>query len=93
MNKSELVVAVSARSGLSKSDAARAVAAFESTVCDALAAGDAVNITGFGTFKVADVAERTGRNPKTGEQITIAAHKSAKFKAGATLKAALAEAN
>lgn len=89
MNKSELVAAVAARSGLSKSDAARAVAAVESTVGAALASGDAVNITGFGTFKVADVAERTGRNPKTGEQITITAHRSVKFKPGKTLKDAV----
>ena len=89
MNKSELVAAVSARSGLSKSDASRAIAAFESAVCDALVSGDTVNITGFGTFKSVEVAERTGRNPKTGEQMTIAAHRSVKFKAGKTLKDAV----
>ncbi len=89
MNKNELVSAVAAKAELSKADAKKAVDACVEAIADALKAGDKVALVGFGTFSVSERSERKGINPATKEQITIAAKKSAKFKGGAELTAAL----
>lgn len=89
MNKAELVDAIVEKTGLTKKQADEAVKAFTGVVTDALADGDKVQIIGFGTFEVSDIAERKGKNPKTGESITISAHKSPRFKAGKHLKDAV----
>ncbi len=89
MNKSELIDVVAANSGLTKADAAKAVDGFTKAVTDTLAKGQEVAILGFGTYKVSERAERQGRNPKTGEALTIAAAKVPTFKAGKALKDAL----
>lgn len=89
MNKTELVDAIVEKTGLTKKQADEAVKAFTGVVTDTLADGDKVQIIGFGTFEVSDIAERKGKNPKTGESITISAHKSPRFKAGKRLKDAV----
>lgn len=89
MNKNELIDAVAEAAGLSKSDAGRAVDAVVASVTGALKQGDNVTLVGFGSFQVRERAERTGRNPKTGEEITIAAAKNPVFKAGKALKDAV----
>lgn len=86
MNKTELIAAVAAKAGISKKDAEGAVKAFTETVAEEMAKGEKVQIVGFGTFEVSERAERTGRNPQTGETVTIAAAKAPKFKAGKALK-------
>jgi len=89
MNKSDLVDAIAEAAGLSKADAGRALDATVDTITGALQAGDAVSLVGFGTFSVRDRAARTGRNPRTGETIKIAASKNPAFKAGKALKDAV----
>ena len=89
MNKTELAAAVAAKTELSKKDAEAAVNAVLASITDALAEGDKVALVGFGTFEVAERAAREGRNPLTGEKITIAASKNPKFKAGKALKDAV----
>ena len=91
MTKTELIDAIAAHAGLTKTDAAKALDAFVDTVVETVAAGDSVSLIGFGTFKAADRAEREGKNPKTGEKLTIAATTVPKFSAGATFKAAVAK--
>ena len=86
MNKVELVAAIAEKSELTKVDAEKALKAFIDTVTDELKNGGKVQLVGFGTFEVGERAERQGRNPKTGETITIPASKSPKFKAGRSLK-------
>ena len=86
MNKSELIDAIAAASGLSKADAGRALDGFTSAVTGALKGGDSVSMVGFGTFAVKHRAARSGRNPRTGETIQIKASKQPKFKAGKALK-------
>ena len=86
MTKQELVSAIAEKAGISKKDADAAVKAFTETVSEAMKNGDKVQLIGFGTFEVAERAAREGRNPKTGEAMTIAASKTPKFKAGAALK-------
>ncbi len=86
MNKTELVAAIVEKAGLSKKDAEKALAAFVDTVAGELKAGGKVQLVGFGTFEVRARAARTGKNPRTGEQITIAASKNPVFKAGKALK-------
>lgn len=86
MNKSELIDAIAERSELSKVDAGKALNAFIDSVSEAMKRGDNVVLVGFGTFEVKERAARKGRNPKTGEEIQIAASKSVGFKAGKTLK-------
>lgn len=85
MNKTELIDAVAAESGLSKADTKRALEAFVSATTNALKTGDRVALVGFGSFSTSARAERKGRNPQTGAEITIAAKKVVKFKAGAEL--------
>lgn len=86
MNKQELVAAMADKAQLSKKDAESALNAFISTVEDALAKGDKVQLVGFGGFEVRTRAARTGRNPQTGKTIDIAAAKVPAFKAGKALK-------
>ena len=89
MNKSELIEAVASAADLSKADAARAVDGVIAAVTEALKAGDQVPIVGFGTFLVRKREARTGRNPRTGETIQIAASNVPAFKAGKALKDAV----
>ena len=89
MNKKELVAAVAEQAGLKKVDAEKAIEAFTAVVEGALKAGDKVQLVGFGTFEVAERPEREGRNPRSGETMTIAASKNPKFKAGMALKDAI----
>ena len=86
MNKTELVAAVAQKAELSKKDAEKAVAAVTAAITDALCAGDKVQLVGFGTFEVRNREARTGKNPRTGEAIQIAASKVPAFKAGKALK-------
>ena len=86
MNKTELEAAVAEQAGLSKKDAEAAVKAFTDVVAEALKAGDKIQLVGFGTFEVSERAAREGRNPRTGETMTIEASKTPKFKAGKALK-------
>ena len=81
MNKAGLIKAVQ-DAGLSKKDASAAVNTVFDTIGNALTAGDAVSILGFGTFSVKERAERQGHNPLTGDSITIAASQKVSFKAG-----------
>ena len=89
MNKAELIDAVAEGADISKAAATRAVDTFIDAVTRALKQGDTVTIVGFGTFLVRDRAARTGRNPRTGETINIAASKVPAFKAGKALKDAV----
>lgn len=74
---------------LSKKDAEKALKAFTDVVAEELKKGEKVQLVGFGTFEVAEREAREGRNPRTGETMTIAASKSPKFKAGKALKDSL----
>lgn len=89
MNKSELVDAIAESAGITKSDAGRALDGFIGAVTKALGSGDSVALVGFGTFSVKERAERKGRNPQTGDEITIKAAKIPSFKAGKSLKDAV----
>ncbi len=89
MNKAELIDAVAEAADLSKASAARAVDSVTATITNALKSGDQVTLVGFGSFTVRDRAERAGRNPRTGETITIKASKVPGFKAGKALKDAI----
>ena len=89
MNKNDLVQAVADEANLSKADAGRAVDAVVSAVGNALKQGGSVSLIGFGTFLVRERAARTGRNPRTGEEIAIAASRNPVFKAGKALKDAV----
>ena len=86
MNKTELVKAVAEKAGMTQSVAADAVNALVESVVEALAANEEVALPGFGTFKVAERAARTARNPQTGEAIEIAASKSVSFKVSKNVK-------
>ncbi|MGE5503764.1 MAG: HU family DNA-binding protein [Actinomycetota bacterium] len=86
MNKNDLVSAVASTTGLTKSDAAKAVDGVFQAITDALKGGDEVRLVGFGTFAVAQRAASEGRNPRTGAKITIPASKQPKFKAGKGLR-------
>ncbi|HWU52244.1 HU family DNA-binding protein [Tahibacter sp. UC22_41] len=89
MNKSEFVGAVADAAELTKVDAAKAVDAMVEVITAALKKGDTVSLVGFGTFAVRKRAARTGRNPRTNEEIKIKASKNPAFKAGKALKDAL----
>ena len=89
MNKSELIDAVAAAADISKAKAAQAVDGMTSAVTKALSSGDQVTLVGFGTFSVRERAARSGRNPRTREEIKIAAAKIPAFKAGKALKDAV----
>ncbi len=86
MNKTELVAAIVEKTELSKKDAEKALKAFTEVVTDELKKGEKIQLVGFGTFEVSERPARQGRNPKTGEAMTIAASKAPKFKAGKALK-------
>ena len=86
MNKTDLINAVAANANLTKKDAEAAVNATLAAIANALKDGDKVQLLGFGTFEVKAVAEREGRNPKTGETIKIPASKKASFTASKLLK-------
>ena len=86
MNKTQLIEAVAVKADIKKKDAEAAVNAVTAAIAEALKAGDKVQLVGFGTFEVKERAAREGRNPKTGEKITIAASKHPAFTAGKALK-------
>lgn len=90
MNKTDLINAIAAKSGLSKKDSEAALTATIDSITDALQNGDKVQLVGFGIFDVKKRAARIGRNPKTKEPIDIPATTSPVFKAGKALKEAVA---
>ena len=89
MNKADLIAAAAERAEVSKKDTEAVLNALTSTIIEAVSKGDEVQLIGFGTFDVAERGERTGRNPQTGEEMTIKASKSPKFKAGKAFKDAV----
>ena len=89
MNKAELTAAIVKKTGFTKKDAEKAIAAVTDVITETLAAGEKVQIVGFGAFETKVRAERMGRNPKTGEDIPIPATKVPVFKAGKALKDAV----
>ncbi|WP_168409876.1 nucleoid-associated protein HU-beta [Erwinia amylovora] len=89
MNKSQLIDKIAAEADISKAAAGRVLDAFIRSVTESLQAGDEVALVGFGTFSVRERAERVGRNPQTGKEITIAAGKVPGFRAGKALKDAV----
>jgi len=89
MNKSELIAAVMEQAEMTKKDSEKAVNAVVDAITNALADGDKVQLVGFGTFEVRTREARTGKNPRTGEAIKIAASKAPAFKAGRALKDAV----
>ena len=86
MNKTELIAAVADKAELSKKDAEKALNAVVASITEALEKQDKVQLVGFGTFEVRARNARTGKNPRTGEEIKIAASKVPAFKAGKALK-------
>lgn len=89
MNKSELIASVAENAALSKKDAEKVINAVVDAISTALAEGEKVQLIGFGTFEVREREARTGKNPRTGEKIEIAASKVPAFKAGSALKVAV----
>ena len=89
MNKTELINAIADKADISKADADKAIGAFVEVLAKALKKNDKVAMVGFGTFSVRKRAARTGRNPKTGAPLKIAASKNPTFKAGKALKDAI----
>ena len=89
MTKAELVTSIAEKTGLTKKDSEKALAAFVDTVTETLAKGDSIQLVGFGTFEVRQRNARTGKNPATGEEIEIPASKVPAFKAGRGLKDAV----
>ena len=86
MNFFLLVAAMAEKAQISKKDAEAALKAFTDVVAEELKKGEKIQLVGFGTFEVSEIAARTGRNPQTGEEMNIAASKAPKFKAGKALK-------
>lgn len=86
MNKSEMIEAIAAEADVPKAQAGRVLDAMVSVVGSALAEGQQVSMVGFGTFLVRERPARSGRNPRTGDTIKIAASKTPSFKAGKALK-------
>ena len=86
MNKSELIAAISAKTGETQKEAEATLNAFVEVITDALVEGDKVQLVGFGSFEVRKRAARKGRNPQTKEEIKIPASKAPVFKAGKALK-------
>ena len=93
MNKSDLIAAISAKTGTTKKDAEAALNAFVSVVTEALEKDEKVQLVGFGSFEVRKRAVRKGRNPQTNEEIKIPASKAPIFKAGKALKEAVNKNN
>ncbi|WP_182523948.1 HU family DNA-binding protein [Nocardioides dongkuii] len=90
MNKTELRDAIAKEAGLTNAEADRALDATLSAITQAVASGDKVSLTGFGTFEARERSARTGRNPQTGAEIQIAASTAPAFKAGSAFKQAVA---
>ena len=91
MNKTELVAAIAAKTELSKKDAEKVLSAVLETVAETLAAGKKVQLVGFGTFEAKERGERTAKNPRTGETVSVPATRVPAFKAGQALKNKLAK--
>lgn len=91
MNKTELVAAVAAKTELTKKDAEKAVSAMLETVAETLAAGQKVQLVGFGTFETREREARSAKNPRTGETVEVAASRVPAFKAGQALKTKVAK--
>ncbi|MDO4983485.1 MAG: HU family DNA-binding protein [Eubacteriales bacterium] len=91
MNKTELIAAVAEKTAFSKKDSEKLVSAVFETITETLAAGEKVQLVGFGTFEVKERAAHTGRNPRTKEPMEIPASRVASFKVGKALKDAVAE--
>ena len=91
MNKAELIAAAAEKAGVSKKDSDKVITAALDTITEALAAGEKVQLVGFGAFDVKERGERVGRNPQTKEEIKIPASKVPQFKAGKALKDAIAK--
>lgn len=89
MNKTELVAAIAEKAQITRKDADAALKAFTDAVSDELKKGEKIQLVGFGTFEVSERPAREGRNPRTGETMTIAASKQPKFKPGKALKDAI----
>lgn len=90
MNKHDFVKAIAEKVDFTQKDVKAVVDGYEAVVTEALAAGDDIKLTGFGTYTTTERSARVGRNPSTGEAIDIPASRGVKFKAGKTLKAAVA---
>ena len=91
MTKAELVTAIAEKSGLTKKDSEKALAAFIDTVTDTLSKGESIQLVGFGTFEVRERAARTGINPRSKQKIEIASTQVPSFKAGRALKDAVSK--
>ncbi|HIV21888.1 MAG TPA: HU family DNA-binding protein [Candidatus Scatomorpha stercorigallinarum] len=91
MNKAELITAAAEKAGITRKDAEKAISAALEVITGELVAGERVSLVGFGTFDVKVRGERVGRNPRTREEITIAASRVPQFKAGKALKDAVAK--
>jgi len=89
MNKTELIVAIAEKSGLTKKDSEKALRAFEEAVTEELVKDGKVQLVGFGTFDVASRAAREGRNPQTGAPMPIPASKAPRFRVGKQLRDAV----
>ena len=89
MNKAELTAAIVKKTGFTKKDAEKALGTVTEVIAEALAAGEKVQVVGFGSFEVRNRPARVARNPRTGEQIEIEASKAPVFKAGKSLKDAV----
>ena len=89
MNKNDLIASVASSAGLSKSDATRSLESLLDTITNSLKRGEKVSIVGFGNFSISERKATTGRNPRTGESIQIAASKRPKFSVGKALKDAV----
>ena len=88
MNKSEFITHIADQHQCTKVDAEKAIDMFTSSVIDAMGQGKEISLLGFGSFTVSKVAARTGRNPRTGAELKIAAYNQPKFKVGSKLKEA-----
>lgn len=86
MNKAELITAVAEKTGISKKDTEKVITATFDAISAGLVAGEKISLVGFGSFDVKERGERTGRNPKTGEEIKIPACRIPQFKPGKSLK-------
>lgn len=91
LNRTELIAKIADESGLTKTDADKAISALQTVLVDALVAGEAVKITGLMSVERTERAARKGRNPRTGEEIEIPAGYGVKISAGSTLKKAVAK--
>lgn len=89
MNRQETIAALVAKTGLTKKDTEATLKAFEEVVTETLVKGEKISLVGFGTFEVAERKQRVGRNPKTGEEITIEASVAPKLKFGKPVKDAV----